>query len=163
MQLRSTKKGKGSKGSSISQQQKGKSKGKGKTKSNLKGQWATWSWNQNQNQSWNQTQGDQKGQKKKEWKMKGLCQVCGKSGHEAHQCWWNTQQQRSQTQQSSQNSRQFTISQSTLRIKQFRLYSQINSEVFKTCDLHNNFNSKVRVEHQLTMGQCPQFCLTLAR
>ena len=30
--------------------------------------------------------------------------VCGKSGHQAHQCWWNNQhQQGSQSQQSSQN------------------------------------------------------------
>ena len=36
----------------------------------------------------------------------------------------------------------------SLRINQFRLYSQINSEVFKTYDLQlNNFNSKVRVKH----------------
>ena len=89
--------GKGSKGSSGSfQPEKGKSKGKGKTKSKGKGQWTTWSWNLNQNQSWSQNQGGQKGQKGKRGKGKVYCQVCGKSDHQAHPCWWSNQQQQQQ-------------------------------------------------------------------
>ena len=68
---------------------------------------------------WNQNQGDQKGQTERTEKGRPIhCQVCGKSGHQAHQCWWNNQQQGSQTQQSSQTQGKFTISWSILRINQ---------------------------------------------
>ena len=77
-----------SKGSSNNaQQQKGKSKGKGETKPKGKGQWTTWSRSQNQTQKWSQSQGDQKGQRGKSGNGKAHCQACGKSGHQAHQCW----------------------------------------------------------------------------
>ena len=87
------------------QPQKGKSKGKGKTKSKGKGQWTTWSWDHNQN--WNQEPKRSERSLRQIWKRQGLfyCQVCGKSGRQARQCWWNTQQQGAQNQQQSQNSR----------------------------------------------------------
>ena len=44
--------------------------------------------------------------KGKNGKGKVYCQVCEKSDHQVHQCWWSTQQHGAQTQQSSQNSRQ---------------------------------------------------------
>ena len=169
-EIKRTSKRRGSTGSSSGfQSQKGKSKGKGKTRSKTKGkgQWTTCSWHQNQNQNWNQS--DQTGHKGKNGKGKWFvrCVVnrvirrisVGGISHR-HRAVRLAHHSRHIIAHHSRHIRirilgVRAISQSILRITQFRLFNQISLEAFKTSDslLNNSHKSQIVAFLQVTMGQ----------